>query len=217
MLNRVMIIGRLGQDPQLKYSQTGSPIATFSVATDETFTDRDGIRQQRTEWFRVVVFQKTAENCSRYLHKGSLVYVEGSLQTRKWQDQQGFERSLVEIRAQRVDFLEKKSTNEEYGRRSYQGAQQEGYLNEGEYRNHPQAPRYAQGPERQGYQPRPYDDGSAVFPKDAMNESYQRGPEPNYGETKGREDLSAFPPKGDDKEAPSEGSEQSSSLDTVPF
>ncbi|MBO4368997.1 MAG: single-stranded DNA-binding protein [Desulfovibrio sp.] len=122
MLNRVMIIGRLGQDPQLKYSQTGSPITTFSVATDETFTDRDGVRQQRTEWFRVVAFQKIAENCSRYLHKGSLVYVEGSLQTRKWQDQQGIDRSIVEIRAQRVSFLDKRPQQEDYSR-PYQGGE----------------------------------------------------------------------------------------------
>ena len=85
MLNKVMIIGRLGRDPELRYSQSGSPVCTFSVATDESYTDRDGNRVDRAEWHRVVVFQKAAENCSQYLTKGSLVFVEGSLQTRKWQ------------------------------------------------------------------------------------------------------------------------------------
>ena len=89
MLNKVMIIGRLGRDPELRYSQSGSPVCTLNIATDESYTDRDGNRVDRAEWHRVVVFQKAAENCSQYLTKGSLVFVEGSLQTRKWQDQQG--------------------------------------------------------------------------------------------------------------------------------
>ncbi len=84
MLNKVMIIGRLGADPELRYSQNGMPMTTLNVATDESYTGKDGTRQERTEWHRVVVFQRQAENCSNYLHKGSLVYVEGSLQTRKW-------------------------------------------------------------------------------------------------------------------------------------
>ena len=113
MLNKVQLIGRLGQDPQLKYTQTGSPIANFTIATDESFTDREGNRQERTEWHRIVVFQKTAENCGRYLHKGSLVYVEGGLQTRKWQDQQGMDHFMTEVKAQRVVFLDKRQTPEE--------------------------------------------------------------------------------------------------------
>lgn len=108
MLNKVMIIGRLGQDPELKYATTGMPICRFSVATDESYQDRDGQRQERTEWHRVVTFQKQAENCSNYLHKGSLVFVEGSLSTNKWTDQQGQTRYTTEIKAQRVQFLERK-------------------------------------------------------------------------------------------------------------
>ena len=101
MLNKVMIIGRLGRDPELRYSQSGSPVCTLNIATDESYTDRDGNRVDRAEWHRVVVFQKAAENCSQYLTKGSLVFVEGSLQTRKWQDQQGQDRYTTEINAQR--------------------------------------------------------------------------------------------------------------------
>ena len=108
MLNKVMIIGRLGRDPEMRYFQTGSPICTLNIATDESYTDRDGNRVDRAEWHRVIVFQRAAENCSQYLTKGSLVYVEGSLQTRKWQDQQGQDRYSTEIKAHRVQFLDRR-------------------------------------------------------------------------------------------------------------
>ena len=125
MLNKVMIIGRLGRDPELRYSQSGSPVCTLNIATDESYTDRDGNRVDRAEWHRVVVFQKAAENCSQYLTKGSLVFVEGSLQTRKWQDQQGQDRFATEIKAQRVQFLDRKadgqSSQQQEGGRRQQG------------------------------------------------------------------------------------------------
>lgn len=107
-LNRVEIIGRLGRDPELKYSQNGAAICRLNVATDESYTDREGNRVQKAEWHSVVVFQKAAEHCSQYLSKGSLVFVEGSLSTREWQDQQGQKRYSTEIKAQRVQFLDKK-------------------------------------------------------------------------------------------------------------
>ena len=119
MLNKVMIIGRLGRDPELRYSQSGSPVCTLNIATDESYTDRDGNRVDRAEWHRVVVFQKAAENCSQYLTKGSLVFVEGSLQTRKWQDQQGQDRYTTEIKAQRVQFLDRKGEGD--GQQGRQG------------------------------------------------------------------------------------------------
>jgi single-strand DNA-binding protein len=108
MLNKVTIIGRLGRDPELRYTQSGSPIASLNVATDESYTDRDGNKVERTEWHRISVFQRQAENCANYLSKGSLVYVEGSLSTRKWQDQNGQDKYITEIKAQRVLFLERK-------------------------------------------------------------------------------------------------------------
>ena len=108
MLNKVMIIGRLGADPELRYTQSGSPVTTLRVATDESYTDRDGNRMERTEWHRVVVFQRAAENCHQFLHKGSLVYVEGKLSTCKWQDQNRQERYTTEIRADGVQFLDRK-------------------------------------------------------------------------------------------------------------
>lgn len=115
MLNKVMIIGRLGRDPELRYSQTGMPIASLNVATDESYMDKDGNKVEKTEWHRVSVFQKAAENCANFLAKGSLVYVEGSLQTRKWQDPQGQDRYTTEIKAQRVQFLDRKGDNPRSG------------------------------------------------------------------------------------------------------
>ncbi len=135
MLNKVMIIGRLGADPELRYAGNGTPIANFNVATDESYMDREGNRVDKTEWHRVAVFQRQAENCANYLGKGSLVYVEGSLQTRQWQDQQGQTRYTTEIKAQRVQFLDRRGEGAPAGapqqngeRRSYanQGANQGG-------------------------------------------------------------------------------------------
>lgn len=108
MLNKVMLIGRLGADPEIKYAQSGTPVANLRIATDESYTDRNGQRQERTEWHTVIAFQRTAEICQQYLHKGSLVYIEGKLQTRKWQDKQGQERYSTEIRVDRLQMLERK-------------------------------------------------------------------------------------------------------------
>lgn len=103
--NKVMLIGRLGRDPELRYTPNGYSVANFPMATDESYTDREGNRQKRTEWHRIVVWNKQAESTSKYLSKGRQVFVEGSLQTRKWQDQQGVDRYTTEIKAVRVVFL----------------------------------------------------------------------------------------------------------------
>lgn len=108
MLNKVQIIGRLGADPELRYTQGGQPVCSLRIATDESYTDKNGNRVEATEWHRVIAFQRAAENCNKYLSKGSLVYVEGKLTTRKWQDQNGQDRYTTEIRAERVQFLEKR-------------------------------------------------------------------------------------------------------------
>lgn len=113
MLNRVMIIGRLGADPDHRYPQSGQPVCSLRIATDESYTDKDGNRVERTEWHSVVAFGKTADHCNQFLHKGSLVYVEGKLSTRKWQDQKGQVRYTTEIRAERVQFLDRKENGPE--------------------------------------------------------------------------------------------------------
>lgn len=114
MLNKVFVIGRLGKPVEVKYGQSGNAIANMTVATDESYTDKSGQRQSVTEWHRVVVYGKTAENCGQFLDKGSLVFVEGRLRTRKWTDRAGQERYTTEIIADRVQFLERRETERQY-------------------------------------------------------------------------------------------------------
>ena len=104
-VNKVILVGNLGRDPELRYTQNGSAVANFTVATNERWRDKDGNNQERTEWHRIVVWGKTAENCAQYLAKGRSVYVEGRLQTREWEDKEGNKRQTTEISAQRVQFL----------------------------------------------------------------------------------------------------------------
>jgi single-strand DNA-binding protein len=106
-LNRVTIIGRLGQDPELRQlPKSGQAVSSFSVATDESFTGKDGNRQERTQWHNIVVYGKLAQTCAEYLKKGRQVYVEGRLQTRDYEDRNGGgKRYRTEIIAQRVQFL----------------------------------------------------------------------------------------------------------------
>lgn len=104
-LNKVMIIGNLGRDPELRYTQSGSAVANLNIATNETWTDKNNEKQERTEWHRVVVWGRQAENCEKYLEKGRQVYVEGRLQTREWQDKEGVTKYTTEIVAQTVQFL----------------------------------------------------------------------------------------------------------------
>ncbi len=97
-INKVILVGNLGQDPEIRYTADGRPIANFSVATSETWKDKNsGERREKTEWHRVVVFGKLAEICGEYLAKGRQVYIEGKLQTRKWQGQDGQDRYTTEV------------------------------------------------------------------------------------------------------------------------
>jgi len=109
-VNKVILIGRLGQDPELKYTPAGQAVTTFSLATSEMWNDKNGQRQERTEWHRIVVWGKTAENCSKYLGKGRQVFVEGRLQTRSW-DKDGQKHYTTEIIANTVQFLGAKGDN----------------------------------------------------------------------------------------------------------
>jgi len=105
-VNKVILIGNLGRDPELRYTQNGQAVANFSIATTERFGGREGgDPQERTEWHRIVTWGKTAENCAQYLAKGRAVYIEGSLRTRDWEDREGNKRQTTEISAQRVQFL----------------------------------------------------------------------------------------------------------------
>ncbi len=104
-VNKAILIGNLGRDPELRYTQSGQAVVNFSIATSENWTDKNGERQERTEWHRIVVWGKTGENCARFLSKGRTVYVEGRIQTREWEDREGQKRTTTEINAQTVTFL----------------------------------------------------------------------------------------------------------------
>lgn len=105
-VNKVIILGRLGQDPELKYTPSGSAVCNFSVATSESWNDKSsGQKQERTEWHRVVVWGKLAELCNQYLSKGRQAFVEGRLQTRSWDDQNGQKRYATEVMATTVQFI----------------------------------------------------------------------------------------------------------------
>src|SRR6266581_3144558 len=104
-LNKVILIGNLGRDPEVRYTQNGSAVANFTLATNEVWTDKGGERQERTEWHRIVVWGKQAEIVREHLAKGKQVYVEGTLQTRQWDDREGNKRTTTEVKAARVLML----------------------------------------------------------------------------------------------------------------
>jgi single-strand DNA-binding protein len=104
-VNKVILVGRLGKDPEVKYTQGGTAMARFSLATDEVWKDQSGEKQQKTEWHNIVAWNKLAEICGQYLAKGRLVYIEGRLQTRNWEDKDGNKRTTTEIRADNMVML----------------------------------------------------------------------------------------------------------------
>ena len=105
MINKVILIGNLGADPEVRYSQNGKAVANFRIATTETWKKADGSKEEQTEWHRIVAFGRLGEICGEYLAKGSKVYVEGRLQTRKWQDRDGNDRYTTEIVAREMKML----------------------------------------------------------------------------------------------------------------
>ena len=122
-VNKVILVGNLGKDPELRYTKSGQPVANFSLATTDRWEGKDGNTEERTEWHRIVVWGKAAENCQKYLAKGSSVYLEGSLQTSKWEDKDGNEKQTTEIRVTSVQFLgSKKSESNEPAKAPAQSA-----------------------------------------------------------------------------------------------
>jgi single-strand DNA-binding protein len=108
-VNKVILVGRLGKDPEVKYTQGGSAIAKFTLATNEVWKDQSGEKQERTEWHNIVAWTKLAEICGQYLNKGSRVYIEGRIQTRSWEDKEGNKRYTTEIRADSMVMLSGKA------------------------------------------------------------------------------------------------------------
>ena len=107
-LNKVMIIGNVGSDPEMRFTPNGHPVTSFRVATNRVYTTPEGERRQETEWFTVVAWNKLAEQCNQYLTKGRLIYAEGRLHTRTWEGQDGQKRYRAEVVANRVVFLDKR-------------------------------------------------------------------------------------------------------------
>jgi single-strand DNA-binding protein len=133
MLNKVMLIGNLGRDPEMRYTQSGTAVATLNIATSERRKDKEGQMQELTEWHRVIVWEKLAEICGTYLHKGSKIYIEGRLQTRKWQDQNGNDKFTTEIIAREMKMLDSKGSTDSgsgYGSNGAGGGSQDSFYPE---------------------------------------------------------------------------------------
>ncbi len=104
-VNKVILVGHLGRDPELRYTQNGQAVANFSLATSESYSKRDGEREERTEWHRIVAWGRLAEICGEYLSKGRQIYIEGRIQTREWEDREGEKRRTTEIVAREMQML----------------------------------------------------------------------------------------------------------------
>ena len=126
MINKAIIVGNLGADPEIRYTPNGDPVASLRLATSESWKDKNtGEIQERTEWHRVTLWRRLAEVASEYLQKGSRVYIEGKLETRKWQDQQGNDRYTTEIQGREMQMLDGRQHNQgrEHGHQSKNGFQ----------------------------------------------------------------------------------------------
>ena len=166
-VNKVILLGRLGQDPELKYTPNGSAVCSFSLATSENWVDKAGQKQERTEWHRIVVWGKLGELCNQYLAKGRQCFLEGRIQTRSWDDKEGQKRYMTEINATSVQFL---------GASSERGAQVSATERPNERPN--QRPegmsgRLQEGPNRGNGQPD--NNGGGVLDKD-----YQMNPDASF-------------------------------------
>ena len=120
MLNKIMLIGNLGRDPELNVTSDGTPVTKFSLAVSRNYTTKSGEKREETEWFNIVAWRQLAETCERYLHKGSKVYIEGRLTQRKYTDREGVQRMSVEVNASDMEMLTPKSASS--GSESYAAA-----------------------------------------------------------------------------------------------
>jgi single-strand DNA-binding protein len=159
-VNKVILIGHLGKDPEVRYTAQGKPVANFSMATSERWNDRSGQKQEKSEWHNIVAWDKTAEICGQYLRKGSPVYVEGKLATQSWEDRDGTKKYKTEIVAHQVIFLAQNQGQQGYQQsQGYQQpyqAPQQGYQNpnptyaQPDYGQQPQGDYYPQQQEAFG-------------------------------------------------------------------
>jgi len=122
MLNKVMLIGNLGKDPEFNLTPNGTPVAKFSLAVSRYTKSSTGERKEETEWFNIVVWNKLAETCEKYLHKGSKIYIEGRIQQRKYTDKEGIQRSIMDIIANEMEMLDTKASSGGSGNYSQSGS-----------------------------------------------------------------------------------------------
>ncbi|WP_277059768.1 single-stranded DNA-binding protein [Rivihabitans pingtungensis] len=125
-VNKVILVGNLGRDPEVRYMPNGDAVANYSIATTETWKDKNGMRQEKTEWHNIVMYRRLAEIAGEYLKKGSSVYIEGRLQTRKWQDKQGNDRYTTEIVADQMQMLGGRNSGGGGGGGGYEGGSHDG-------------------------------------------------------------------------------------------
>ena len=179
-VNRVTLIGNLGQDPDIRFTQNQKQVANVSIATSESWTDKNtGQKQEKTEWHRVVFFDRLAEIVGQYLKKGSKVYIEGKLQTRKWQNQQGVDQYTTEIVANEMQMLDSNQTPAQNQGDYSQSALQQGYAQPapaqpGYQQPAPQQPPYSTPPPSQ--QP----DRRTAPPPGTPQGNMQGGPQGNF-------------------------------------
>lgn len=122
-VNKVILVGNLGKDPELRYTPSGAAVTTFSMATTERYKDREGNRQEKTEWHNIVAWRQLAEICGKFLHKGKQVYIEGKIQTRSYDDRDGNKRYITEIVADQMQMLGSRDDSQQGGGGGYAGNQ----------------------------------------------------------------------------------------------
>lgn len=154
-INKVILIGNLGADPEVRYMPQGGAVANMTIATSESWTDKaTNERKEQTEWHRIVIYQRLAEIAGEYLRKGSKVYIEGKLKTRKWTDKDGIERYTTEIVANELQMLDGRGEGQQGGMGGGMGGGQQGYQPRAPQQNAPQqAPAYQQAPQQNYQQP----------------------------------------------------------------
>ena len=152
-MNKVILCGYLGQDPELKYLQSGNAVTTLSVATPEKWKDKNGQKQEKTEWHRVVVYGRIAEACGQYLSKGQQALVEGKLQTRSWDDKNGEKRYLTEILASNVQFIGTSGKGNGQNQNQNQNQNYQNNNQQNNYQNSNNTNQYRQNPDTNNYAP----------------------------------------------------------------
>ncbi len=134
-VNKVILVGNLGKDPELRYTPSGTAVATFSLATTERYKDRDGNRQDKTEWHNIVAWRQLAEICGKYLHKGKQIYIEGKIQTRSYDDRDGNKRYITEIVVDQMQMLGSRDDSQGGGQSGYGGGSSQSGQGGGGYDN----------------------------------------------------------------------------------